>query len=113
MRGCLSVTFAAAFLAGCATTTDTERAFQECRWEEGIERDQCVERELADYRWDDHQAMVARIVATRQAEHRESVCLAQGGSDRACEAYGDFGPDTAAPDPIEVSLSPVYPDPEY
>ena len=114
MKPCSSVVAAAAILlAGCASTTHSERAFQECRWEEGPERDRCIEREMADYRWDEHQAHVARVVATRQAEHRESVCLGQGGSKDACEKYGDFGPDTAAPEPIEVSLSPVFPDPEY
>lgn len=101
------------FLAGCASTTSSERAFQKCRWEEGPERDRCVERQLADYRWDEHQAAIAREVATRKAEHRESVCLGQGGDENACERYGDFGPDTAAPEPIEVDLTPLNPDTEY
>ncbi|MEM9738656.1 MAG: hypothetical protein AAF829_02225 [Pseudomonadota bacterium] len=112
MRG-LGAGLMVVLMTACASTTPTEIAFQACRWEEGAERDRCIERELADARWDEHQEEVALALAIRKAEHREGACLGQGGGDDACKRYTRFGPDSAAPDPIEVDLSPANPDDSY
>ncbi|MEL6754610.1 MAG: hypothetical protein AAFO57_11330, partial [Pseudomonadota bacterium] len=100
MSRLIAASLCAVSLAGCASTTPTETAFQKCRWEEGAERDRCIERRLADARWDEHREEVARTVAIRRAEHHESVCLGQGGDDESCERDGRYGPESAAPDPI-------------
>ncbi|MEM6947959.1 MAG: hypothetical protein AAF486_07695 [Pseudomonadota bacterium] len=104
-----AVIAALALLPACATTTDTERAFQACRWEDGAERDRCIEQRLADARFDRHLNEVAWSAAGLKADRRQAGCMALGASEDDCRKVRD-GPDAATPDPIDVPLQAPGPD---